>query len=69
MPHLVASHDVPVQVEDILERRARVGREAEAFGAGVRRDPRSGKDKAAREIGVGEIGHRPDVRARYHEHV
>jgi hypothetical protein len=69
MPHLAASHDVPVQVEDILERRARVGREAEAFDAGVRRDPRSGKDKTARELDVGELRDRPDVRSRYHEHV
>jgi hypothetical protein len=69
MSHLVAGHDVPMQVEDILKRRARVGREAEALCASLRRDPGRCQDKPTGQLGVGQIGNRPNVRARYHEHV
>ena len=69
MIHLGAGHHVPVQVEDILKRRSRVGREAKALCTSLRRDPRRGQDKPAGELGVGEVGYRLDVRARYHEHV
>ena len=69
MAHLAAGHHVPVQVKDILKWRARVGREPETFDASVGGDPRSGKHEPAGQLGVGEVGHRPNVRARYDEHV
>jgi hypothetical protein len=69
MPHFVASHHVPVKVEDILKRRTRVGREAEAPCASLGRDPRRCQDKPTSQRGVGQVGHRPNVRTRDHEHV
>ena len=67
--HLTACHHVPMQVEDILERRAGVRREAEAFDACVPRDPRGGENEFTHQTDIGELGDGSDMAARDNEHV
>ena len=69
MTHLAARHDMPVQVEDILERRTRVRREPKARQARVTRDPRRSKDKASGDIRVGQVRNGGDVQTRNDQHV
>ena len=69
MPHRIASHDVPVQVKHILERRPGVGGHAETLCAGGGGDPRRHKHKPTGQLGVGELGDRANMVPRHDEHM
>ena len=69
MPHRIAGHDMPVQVKHILERRPGVGGHPETLRAGVGGDSRRHKHKPTRQLGIGELGYRPNMVPRYDEHM
>ena len=58
-----------MQVEDILERRARVCRETEARHASFARDARGCQDETTGKIGFAEIGNGADVTTRDDQYV
>ena len=69
MAHLAAGHHVPVQVKDVLKRRAGVRRQAEAADASVARDPGRRKYESTCEVRVRELGDRDDMATRDDENV